>query len=795
MKRILSFKNLLCFLIAAASISQSKAQITITTNFTNNPTTTTFTAGGTGNIYITFTVRNNNASYPITITDVGKRHIGLIGTNSENGAKYSLWYSPNNVIGSPIPIIPANGWNFVKTSDPISNGVNNDILPILTGLSITIPPSTTYRFLVATSLAEIGGRLSGSPTSFTTGGVTLETTIDQYVGVIPNVAANLNQSYDGFVTFVRAAPGAPTVTADDNTLCAGDSLVLNAVPPSYVANPTITWYGPGGTTPIGNGPRLVLYNVTAAQAGQYSATIQDDANISAPGIVNVTITETPVPAIVGRTAYCLNDQFEPLTVIGSNITWFTVPTGGVGNNIPPYINTSIAGSYTFFASQTVNGCESPRAPVTITAAPKPPAPGVASQIGYCENAVSVPLTANGQNLKWYVNNVTPIGSVFAPTPNTSSQDTLTYFVSQTVDGCEGPRAKIDVIITERPNGLIFSSKEQLCMKDTLTLSYYGKGTTESSAFSWTIPDGATLLSGSQAGPLVVRLDRPGNYKFELQVKNFECPSGVWYQNVQVDPIPDASIASKERFCLNATEQIFLYSYTPTVDTFLWDFGGGDLSNFSQDQGPFGVSYNTPGQKIVTLTIADEKCRNTITDTIEVLPLPDAKFSIDGISDGMTACNGDSLRFEARTIEPASKYEWSPVRFFGNYLNNPVTIGTVEYGTAIKLKVTDEYGCVNTDSIRVRTKPCCEMALPTGFTPNGDGRNDIFRILTSGNHGMKTFRIMNRWGQTVFETVDEKRGWDGTFNGTPLDAGTYYYYIAYKCDGQPAEQKGEITLIR
>ena len=80
--------------------------------------------------------------------------------------------------------------------------------------------------------------------------------------------------------------------------------------------------------------------------------------------------------------------------------------------------------------------------------------------------------------------------------------------------------------------------------------------------------------------------------------------------------------------------------------------------------------------------------------------------------------------------------------------------------------------------------------------NKDGRNDVFRIVSDGHHELKTFRIQNRWGATVFETADEQTNWDGTYNNIPQDMGTYYYYVKYKCiDGNYYEKKGEVLLMR
>jgi gliding motility-associated-like protein len=87
-------------------------------------------------------------------------------------------------------------------------------------------------------------------------------------------------------------------------------------------------------------------------------------------------------------------------------------------------------------------------------------------------------------------------------------------------------------------------------------------------------------------------------------------------------------------------------------------------------------------------------------------------------------------------------------------------------------------------------------MPNAFTPNGDGKNDVFHFVSRGNQVLKTFQITNRWGQVVFETVNPSVGWDGKLNGVVQDMGTYFYYIKYVCaNGRTYQQKGEVLLIK
>jgi gliding motility-associated-like protein len=174
-------------------------------------------------------------------------------------------------------------------------------------------------------------------------------------------------------------------------------------------------------------------------------------------------------------------------------------------------------------------------------------------------------------------------------------------------------------------------------------------------------------------------------------------------------------------------------------------------------------------------------------------------------DGKEICESDSILLQPGTVVPTSTYKWTPARFFDDYSEIPVTYARVDFNDKIKLEVTDEFGCKAADSLAFKTKPCCEVVFPTAFTPNGDGKNDYFHPvyigsgtkshMNEGGKELKTFRIVNRWGQAVFESANSNKGWDGMMNGKPQDMGNYYYYINYTCNGRPAEQKGELMLVR
>ncbi len=109
-------------------------------------------------------------------------------------------------------------------------------------------------------------------------------------------------------------------------------------------------------------------------------------------------------------------------------------------------------------------------------------------------------------------------------------------------------------------------------------------------------------------------------------------------------------------------------------------------------------------------------------------------------------------------------------------------------------------CEILDTVRVTTGYCsCWLNVPSAFTPNGDGLNDVFRptIQPGCPASGYVFTVLNRWGQVVFTSDMQGKGWDGTFNGQPCDIDTYMYTLTYFSGvyNTPITQNGDVTLIR
>ncbi len=89
----------------------------------------------------------------------------------------------------------------------------------------------------------------------------------------------------------------------------------------------------------------------------------------------------------------------------------------------------------------------------------------------------------------------------------------------------------------------------------------------------------------------------------------------------------------------------------------------------------------------------------------------------------------------------------------------------------------------------------DIYIPSAFSPNADGNNDILKIISSRPVDLQNFSIYNRWGQRVFVTNDWQQGWDGNYKGVRAEIGVYFYLIDYKLAGLERQLRGDVTLIR
>ena len=228
-----------------------------------------------------------------------------------------------------------------------------------------------------------------------------------------------------FTVTINPIPAAPVVTPI--VICGSGTVAeLNAT------GTALKWYADNTTT-------TELTGTEALVGGSYFVSQTVNGCESPRAELVVTINTIPAAPAVAPASICGSGTVADLDATGDNLKWYadnTTTTELTGNE------ALAAGSY--FVSQTVNGCESPRAELIVTINALPDAPQT-TPLDFCGNTTATELTATGVNLKWYADNTTT--TELAPTANLSTQS---YYVSQTLNGCESPRAEVVVTVTAIP---------------------------------------------------------------------------------------------------------------------------------------------------------------------------------------------------------------------------------------------------------------------------------------------------------------------------------------------------------
>ena len=260
----------------------------------------------------------------------------------------------------------------------------------------------------------------------------------------------------------------PKITSTTpNSICGSGVVTLQAT----ATDGNVDWYGaPTGGTSLFTGNSFTTPNLTTTTSYYVDASNGSCPNGPRTEIIATIKTLPSVPQIAASSTspvlYCLNAAAIPLAATASvdcKLNWYTVVTGGIASATSPTPSTTVAGSTTYYVSQTntINGCESPRASIIVTINPLPTAP-IVSNVNYCKNETAVPLTATATancTLNWYATATGGSSSTTSPTPSTTTVGSTKYYVSQTITstGCEGPRAEITVTVNPLPTAPIVSN--------------------------------------------------------------------------------------------------------------------------------------------------------------------------------------------------------------------------------------------------------------------------------------------------------------------------------------------------
>ena len=275
-----------------------------------------------------------------------------------------------------------------------------------------------------------------------------------------------------------------------------------------------------------------------------------------------------------------------------------------------------------------------------------------------------------------------------------------------------------------------------------------------------ICEGDSFMAGGE------NKSKSGTYLDTLQT-TLGCDSIVTTY-LTVNPRPSPDLGPDKYLCNNSQLQV----------------SPGSFPSYSWQDLSVGSSYTITAAGTYWVKVSNEfGC--TASDTLTVPAIAQAPSGFLKATDSICIDDGIDV-FALRSYD---SYQWS----------------TGETGRKLKvqapgiywLTVTDAKGCLGTDSITIYEKACVrDIYVPSGFTPNGDGKNDIFKPIVFRKTTQYRFAVYNRWGAEVFQTDDPQQGWNGKIGGNTQADGVFVWTCYYQFAGaKPRLEKGTVVLIR
>lgn len=601
----------------------------------------------------------------------------------------------------------------------------------------------------------------------------------------------------------------PTVTAGpDIVTCGSDPDVAIS---GLVSGPTTTgeWStsGSGAFSPsefnLSND-----YLISSADTANGSVTLvltsTNNGNcLAVQDSLQITILDQPTVNILTTDSICANVStinLNGFVTSGYSSTWTVNGLGGIAD--PNATNTTytinpadtIGGTIQIFLETNGGICPVEEDSLTITFV-APPIVFAGIDQSYCDNE-PVPLngtlsgTANGAS--WTSlgtgsfnpsNNL--LTTFYFPSSNDISNGSVQLILTSSADfGCNAD--KDTILITYKPAPTADFSNSSGCLGENTNFTDLSTTPTGSiNSWQYDFGDAGTSIANNPIHTYV----SSGNFAVTLIAGSSNGCFDTIVRYISVNPVPVA-IFNNNNACENEvayfTETSFLAS--GNIVSWNWDFNNGAGS--SSIPNPI-YTFGAAGSYPVTLEVtSDSNCVGSVTNNVTVLPGPTADFTINP----NPALALEDINFTDQSSGgPFTNWFWD----FGDGIGGSGQNEVHQYANGgfydVVLIVTDADGCQ--DSTLKNVEIALLPVLPTAFTPNGDGENDVF-LIRGGPFLAADFKVYNNWGQLIFSTDDANVGWDGTYQGQDAPIGVYTWTFSVVIVGdRTVTKEGDVTLMR
>ncbi len=516
----------------------------------------------------------------------------------------------------------------------------------------------------------------------------------------------------------------------------------------------------------------------------------------------VTLFEKPTAVFGISGNVCIGDSVRitdnSSVSAGNIINWqwgFGDGTNATFNNNNPFYHTyNTPGNYIISLITTSNNsCKSDTSFVPVSVLAKPISLFTHSGNICLGDSVRFNDNSGGAISSWHWN--FGDGTAFTNTNNNPFYHQYTgagsYTVSLVVtgsNGCVSDTFRLSVNVSSQPSAT-FTLTGKPCIDSIQSFtSSLSPGGSNPPTFNWDFGDGqsfSTTTSNSASHAY-------SSLQTNIIVKHWISYSGGCSSDTTFATIPFIKANPVAAFNINditfcEMRPISFTSTTTGVTNWNWNFGNGIGNNIP----PFSRTYNTAGNYTVTLSVSTaEGCGSlTASQSLVINPKPVVNAGPDKLIKF-----GTSTTLDATINNPANyNYLWTP----SLYLNaatilNPVStpVAPVTYTIQVIDKITS---CTGTDDVMII--PVSDIFIPTGFTPNNDGKNDKWVIPGLALYPDAQVSVFNRWGELIYQTKGYfSRPWNGMYKGVTQPGDVYVYMIQLN-DEKKQFFKGTFTLIR
>ena len=652
---------------------------------------------------------------------------------------------------------------------------------------------------------------------------------------------------------VTALPNSPDV--EDINYCQGQQ-DIPALTTSGAPGATFTWYDASGNvlsgapTPsaaqAGEQTYFVTQRIGVGCESERSA-------------LKVTVRALPSAPVSAGLVYCQGQQDIPALTAsgapGATFTWYDA-SGNVLSGAPTP-SVAQAGEQTYFVTQRIGvGCEGLRTKIVVIINNVPLAPRVRNST-YCQNEIPQALTAEGQNLRWYDEQGILLNS--NPIPSTELPGLKKYYVTQSnASWCESPKAVLILTVFARPEKPIISASGpvKICEGGSVTLKsslsdfyqWYKDGTVLTG-------ENKQILNVAVSGLYSVRTSNSSGcygdlselvnvsvisisqkpvltYQGKLNIcegsfvllKSPSVDGNQWFRDdVLIEGATgqtfEAKLTGKYRVVVNnvlgcaglpsdpAAVNVYNIEEAPVISTqsdLVICKGGNARLISSVSTGNQWYKNDIPIQGAVDMTYTATssgkytvKHRNFIgceSPSSNAINLSEQEFKISLDANSSIADYGSKIILNVGSNLRYKILSWSPSNLFQD-IDAKSQAFILQKDLKITVNAISENGCPASATVEVLLKKKKDLFIPNTFTPNGDGRNDVFKVFGT-NIEMVEWNIYSQWGELIHKSKQQDAIWDGTYRGVMQPVGVYLYkcVVRFK-DGEEIVKNGAINLLR